>query len=144
MDKYFPSTYTSPQDLATAGEVTLTMDRLVEETMPDLAHPGQMVAKPVIYFTNGHKPIVVNKGIGLALVTMYGDPPQVAGRPLTVFAEQFRGRLRCMARCIVAGNVVPAPGVPSAEELARAQAVLAAAKAAKAAKAKPAKRGKGR
>lgn len=120
----FPSTYIKSADLA--GDVTYTIDRVEIESV---GQGRDAEDKPIVYFREVDKGIVLNKTNAATIAKLYGpDTDGWAGNPITLFATEveFQGqqtlairiRLRPNGSATAAAAASPQPSTVTAAKRA--------------------------
>lgn len=108
---FYPGKYLAALDLA-GGDVTATITRIGVEEMK--AKGGETEQKPILFFDNGHKPIVMNKTNAKVIAGMYGEETNGwIGKPVTLYAAEVEA-FGEMVMAIRVRLVVPkAPTAPA-------------------------------
>jgi hypothetical protein len=100
----FPSRFVRHQDLG-GKEVTVIIKSVKQEDM------GQGDLKPIVYFRNASKGLVLNKTNGDAIADAYGfDTDDWVGKPIELFTDwtRFKGqRTQCIRVRVPSGEDDP-------------------------------------
>jgi len=114
ISKLFPSKFVKATDL-NGKTPTLTMLKVKEEKM---GHGNDAEIKPVLYFKNATKGLVLNRTNGVAIANLYGDETDGwEGKRITLYATTIRafGKLQDVIRIKEEIPAQPKPVTQSTE-----------------------------
>lgn len=88
MSAVFPSKYVRAADL-NGKTVTLTIQKCVMEEM--MNHSKEKERKPVLYFRNATKGLVLNRTNGMIIANLYGDETdEWVGRKISIYPTKVK------------------------------------------------------
>ena len=111
----FPSRYLKAADIPSGRSIAVAVREVVMEGVESDHGPAE--DKPVVYFEDKQKGLVLNRTNAAVISEAYGDETDAwPGKPLEIYTTQteFRGRmvpclrLRISAAAVVAAAVLPA------------------------------------
>lgn len=111
ISQLFPNKYVKAADL-NGKTVTLTIAKLVVE---ELGHGAEKERKPVVYFKNATKGLVLNRTNGLIIAGLYGDEADDwTGKRISIYPTKVRA-FGSMQDCIRVREEIPAEPRPQAQ-----------------------------
>jgi hypothetical protein len=108
ISKIFPSKYVKAADLQ-GRPFIVTISRLILE---DMGHGAEKERKPVLYFENASKGLVLNRTNAMIIAALYGDETdQWRGQRITIYPTKVRA-FGAMQDAIRVRDQVPLPPKP--------------------------------
>ena len=120
----FPSRYLKAADIPTGRSIAVGIRKVVMEGVESDHGPAE--DKPVVYFEDKQKGLVLNRTNASVISESYGDETDVwIGKPLEIYATQteFRGQMVPCLRLRIPAAAPAVPPVATPQDVADADAI---------------------